>query len=188
MNGDVIRAGPANLGQDPYLARLYLRYLIPLSEEKTEQTSGMGQLPLSEPTSRIEIKLGKLAPTDDMDLNRYANNQRTQFFNYAFLFNTGWDYASDTRGYSNGFSISLVKPSWRLTFGSYQVPKTANGYILDNQIYRARGDNLELTLKPYKLGTVVRLLAYRNGGRMGRLSRGPKYCPRNLKPAGCPWR
>ena len=168
VNGDVIRAGPANLGQNPYLARLYLRYLIPLSEERTSpEEPSMGQLPSSEPTSRIEIKFGRLALTDDMDLNRYANNQRTQFFNYAFLFNTAWDYASDTRGYSQGITVSLIKPSWRLTFGSYQVPTTSNGINLDYQIYRARGDNLELTLKPNKLGTVVRLLAYRNMGRMG---------------------
>ncbi len=29
MNGDVVRAGSADLGQDPYLARFYARYLIP---------------------------------------------------------------------------------------------------------------------------------------------------------------
>jgi high affinity Mn2+ porin len=167
-NGDVIRAGPADLGQGPFLARLYLRYLIPLSEERTEiPTRAMGQLSGVEPTSRVEIKAVKLAPTDDLDLNRYANNQRTQFLNYAFLYNPAWDYASDTRGYSIGFSISLVKPSWRLAFGSYQVPTTANGYTLDSDIYRARGDNLELMLKPNKLGTVIRLLVYRNSGRMG---------------------
>lgn len=168
VNGDVIRAGPANLAQDPYLARLYLRYLIPLSEERPDPAApAMGQLPGVEATSRIEIKVGKMAPTDNMDLNRYANNQRTQFFNYAFLFNPAWDYASDTRGYSIGFSISLVKPSWRLTFGSYMTPTTANGYTLDTEVYRARGDNLELTLKPNKLGTVISFLVYYNWGRMG---------------------
>ena len=167
-NGDVIRAGPANLGEDPYLARLYLRYLIPLSEEVTTVTApAMDQLPSPEPTSRIEIKAGKLAPTDDMDQNRYANNQRTQFLNYAFLFNTAWDYASDTRGYSYGISAALVQPSWRLAWGSYMTPTTANGYTLDTEVYRARGDNLELTLRPNQLGTVIRFLVYYNWGRMG---------------------
>jgi high affinity Mn2+ porin len=167
-NGDVIRAGPANLGQDPYLARLYLRYLIPLSEERTEVLErGTDQLPTREPTSRIEIRAGKMAPTDNMDWNRYANNQRTQFFNYAFLFNTGWDYASDTRGYSYGISVALVYPSWRLAWGSYMTPTTSNGYNLDKQVYRARGDNIEFTLRPNKFGTVVSFLAYLNWGRMG---------------------
>ncbi len=167
-NGDVIRAGPANLGEDPYIARLYLRYLIPLSQERSDPAvPAMGQLPGPESMSKIEIKLGKMAPPDNMDLNRYANNQRTQFFNYAFLFNPGWDYTSDTRGYSLGFSIALVQPSWRLAFASYMTPKTANGYQLDREVYRARGNNLELTLRPNKLGTVISLLAYYNQGRMG---------------------
>ena len=167
-NADVIRAGPANLGQGPYLARLYARYVIPLSGELGEPlTRGMDQLPGREPVDRIEIKGGKLAPTDDFDQNRYANNGRTQFLNYAFLFNTAWDYASDTRGYSIGASIAFVHPTWRLIFGSYQVPTTRNGMILDSEIYHARGDNVELSLLPNRIGTVIRLLAFHNEGRMG---------------------
>jgi hypothetical protein len=167
-NGDVIRAGPANLGSDPYLARLYVRYTIPLSAEMTPPLErGMDQMPLREHVDRIEIKAGKVAPTDDFDQNRYANNQRTMFFNYAFLFNTAWDYASDTRGYSIGFSVAIVHPTWRLIFGSYQVPTTRNGYQLDSEIYRARGDNIELSLAPRSTGTVIRLLAFHNQGRMG---------------------
>ncbi|HUJ89110.1 MAG TPA: carbohydrate porin [Syntrophorhabdales bacterium] len=167
-NGDVIRSGSVNLSKDPYLARFYLRYLIPLSDQLSEPIPrAMDQLPGQEPTSRIEIKAGKLAPTDDMDQNRYANNARTQFLNYAFMFNTTWDYASDTRGYTMGFSAALVKPSWRLVFGSYQEPKTRNGYILDSDVYRAREDNIELTLQPNGIGTVIRLLAFHNEGRMG---------------------
>jgi len=167
-NADVIRAGPANLGQDPYLARLYARYVIPLSGAMTEPLErGMDQIPGRQPVDRIEIKAGKLAPTDDFDQNRYANNGRTQFMNYNFLFNTAWDYASDTRGYSIGVSVAVVHPKWRLIFGSYEVPTTRNGIILDSEVYRARGDNAELSLAPWEKGPVVRLLAYRNEGRMG---------------------
>jgi hypothetical protein len=167
-NADVIRAGPADLGSGPYLARLYARYIIPLSGEMGESLSrGMDQLPDREPVDRIEIKGGKLAPTDDFDQNRYANNGRTQFLNYAFLFNTAWDYASDTRGYSIGASVAFVHPAWRLIFGSYQVPTTRNGMNLDDEIYHARGDNVELSLLPGRAGTVIRLLAFHNEGRMG---------------------
>ncbi|HUL31754.1 MAG TPA: carbohydrate porin [Thermodesulfobacteriota bacterium] len=169
VNGDMIRASPVNLGKQPYLARLYLRYVIPLSSERTEPAEpAMDRLPSRDPASRIEIKFGRFAPTDDIDQNRYANNQRTQFLNYSFLFNPAWDYASDTRGYSQGMSVSLVQPNWKLTFGSWQLPKISNGMNLDWQIYKDRGDNLEFSLKPNKLGTVVRLLAYRNEGRMGK--------------------
>jgi len=167
INGDVIRAGSQDLGKAPYLARFFLRYLIPLSPEMTPVERGMDQLPGKDPVSRVEIKLGKLTLTDDFDQNRYANNNRTQFLNYSFLYNPAWDYASDTRGYSLGFTLALVMPAWRLVFGSFQVPSTMNGIDLDPEIYQARGDNLELTLKPNKQGTAVRFLVYRNQSRMG---------------------
>jgi high affinity Mn2+ porin len=166
-DGDVIRQGSSDLGTNPYIARFYLRYLVPLSQETVTVERGMDQLPGTEPAGRVEIKAGLLAATDDFDLNRYADNTRTQFMNWGFINNTAWDFAADTRGYSYGFIVALVEPSWRLAFGSYQVPTEANGNDFDGHLERARGDNLELTLKPNRQGTVVRLLAYHNQGRMG---------------------
>ncbi len=98
VNGDVIRAGTSNLPKMPYLARLYLRYYYPLSGETEKLERGIDQLPGDQPVSRVEMKVGKLTPTDDFDLNRYANNNRTQFFNYDFLYNTAWDYACGHQG------------------------------------------------------------------------------------------
>jgi hypothetical protein len=168
VNGDLIRAGPSNLGTEPYLARLYLRYLIPLSNERGEKAEpGMDQLPSRDPISRIEIKFGRFAPTDDIDLNRYANNPRTQFLNYAFLYNTSWDYASDTRGYSQGFTIALVEPRWKLTFGYFQINTIANGMDLDWRIGTTGGYNFEYAIKPTNFGTVIRFLGYVNRGDMG---------------------
>ena len=167
-DGDVIRQGSADLGTDPYIARFYLRYLIPLSQEKDPlATRGMDQLPGMEPASRVEMKFGKIAATDDFDLNRYADNTRTQFMNWGLINNTAWDFAADTRGYSYGLVVAFVEPSWRLAFGSYQVATKANGNEFDGHLDKARGDNLELTLKPNRQGTVVRLLAYHNQARMG---------------------
>lgn len=165
-NGDVIRAGQAGLSDDPYVARLYLRYSIPLSNETIKVERGIGQLPGREAKERVDIKFGKFAATDDMDWNRYANNTKTQFLNYSFIFNPAWDYASDTRGYSYGVSIAYVLEKWRIVFGSFMEPTTANGYNMDTDVYRARGDNLEIGYKPYKTGT-VKVLFYHNQGRMG---------------------
>ena len=46
-----------------------------------------------------------------------------------------------------GASVAVVHPTWKLIFGSYQVPTQRNGIILDSEVYRARGDNAELTLR-----------------------------------------
>lgn len=167
VNGDVIRAGSSNLSKDPYVARLYLRYFLPLSSETEKVERGMDQLPENQPVARWEVKAGKLTLTDDFDQNRYANNNRTQFLNYDFLYNTAWDYASDTRGYSYGFVTALVQPKWRLAFGIFLEPNTANGADFDVIDARELGYNLELTLKPNNAGTVVRLLSYFNESRMG---------------------
>ena len=167
VNGDVIRAGSSSLPKIPYLARYYLRYFVPLSSETEKVERCMDQLPGDQPVSRWEIKAGRLALADDFDQNRYANNNRTQFMNYDFLFNTAWDYAADTRGYSVGFVTSLFEPRWKLAFGVFMVPNTQNGaefYYFDTDNV---GYNLELTVKPNDAGTVVRMLTYFNEGRMG---------------------
>lgn len=167
VNGDVIRVGSVDLGTGPYIARAYLRYFYPLSPETEKVERAMDQLPGNEPVKRFEIKAGKLAPSDDFDLNRYANNTRTQFLNFAFIYNPAWDEASDTRGYSYGIVAALVQPRWRLAFGLYMMPTFANGATFDTQIFKAQGSNLELTLKPNDLGTVIRVLTYVNRARMG---------------------
>lgn len=167
VNGDVVRAGSSNLPKTPYLARFYLRYYYPLSGETEKVERGMDQLPGEQPVSRWEFKFGRWAPTDDFDQNRYANNNRAQFFNYDFLFNTAWDYASDTRGYSYGILAALYQPRWRVAFGVYTEPDTQNGARFDILDTRELGYNLELTVKPNDAGTVVRLLSYFNEGRMG---------------------
>jgi hypothetical protein len=167
-NADVIRAGPAGLGQNPYVARGYVRYVIPLSNAATEPLErAPDQLPGKQYADRIEIKAGRFALTDDFDQNRYANNGRTQFMNYSFLYNLAYDYAADTRGYSVGFTAALVHPTWRLLIGSMQEPVARNGMTLDDGIWEARGDQIELDLAKWKNGPVLRFLVFRNEGRMG---------------------
>jgi hypothetical protein len=167
VNGDAIRAGSSNQPQAPYVARLFLRYFLPLSAETEKVERAMDQLAGNQPLSRWEVKAGKIAAVDDFDLNRYANNNRTQFLNYDFMYNTAWDYAADTRGYSYGVTTALVKPQWRLAFGVYMEANKPNGADFDVLDLRELGYNLELTLKPNDIGTVIRLLTYINESRTG---------------------
>jgi len=166
-NGDELREGSVDLGKGPYVARLYARYWIPLSSETEQKSRAQDQLAGTEPATRIEFKLGKFAATDDFDVNRYANNTRTQFLNWGFINDTAWDYAADTRGYTRGVMIAYVSPAWALRYGAFQMPTVANGDMFDPALSGARGDNVELTLKPNPAGTVVRLLTYENHARMG---------------------
>jgi len=166
-NGDVIRSGTANLGKRPYIARRVLRYALPLGEETYDVEAAQGQLAGKEYASRFEVKLGKLAVSDDFDKNRYANSTRTQFMNWALFNNAAWDFAADTRGYTGGAMLALVQPAWTLRYGIYEMPREANGQALEWPIARARGEQMELTWQPQKDGYAVRVLAFRNIARMG---------------------
>lgn len=166
-NGDVVRSGTVTLGKRPYVARRYFEYTIPLGDETQTVERAQDQLPGAKPERRIEIKLGKLAANDDFDKNRYANSTRTQFENWSLWNNTAWDFAADTRGYTNGAMVAYIAPRWALRYGVYQMPKQANGQTLEWPLARARGEQLELTLQPKPDGWTLRLLAFYNTARMG---------------------
>ena len=166
-NGDVIRSGVVSLGKRPYVARRFWRYTLPLGDETEATAAAQGQLAGTEFTHRIEIKLGKLAVSDDFDKNRYANSTRTQFMNWALFNNAAWDFAADTRGYTSGLVLAYVQPAVTLRYGVFQMPREANGQTLEGPLSRARGEQVELAWQPQKDGFALRLLAFRNIARMG---------------------
>jgi high affinity Mn2+ porin len=129
--------------------------------------AGQDQIGGSEADTRLELKFGAMAASDDFDHNRYASSTRTQFMNWSLWDNSAWDYAADTRGYTYGVVVGFTSPHWSLKYGGYLLPVKANGQELEDVPRRARGDNLELTLSPPGISTVIRLLGYRNVARMG---------------------
>jgi hypothetical protein len=166
-NGDVLRQGSVDLGDGPYVARAFLRWTIPLHSTKLDTVArGVDELPGVLSARRVEVTAGKFAATDVFDLNRYANSTRTQFLDWV-LFNDGaWDYAADTRGYSNGIVVAWITRAVSVRAGSFQMPTFANGNRFDNDIANARGDNLEATFAaPHD--AVIRVLVYENHARMG---------------------
>jgi hypothetical protein len=167
-NGDVLRQGSVDLGKGPYIARIFARWTIPLASTSRDTIAAtVDAMPGMVSDRRVEISAGKLALTDLFDLNRYANSTRSQFLDWVLFNNGAWDYAADTRGYSNGIAVAWINPRWALRAGSFQMPTFANGNRFDSDLANARGDNLELTLSaPHD--AVVRVLGYVNHGRMGR--------------------
>src|SRR5579875_3897885 len=163
-NGDVIRSGVAQLGKRAYVARRFLRWTLPLDGDPQPVERAQDQLPGSQAARRIE---GKMAVNDDFDRNRYANSTRTQFMNWTLWNNGAWDFAADTRGYTNGAMIAWVNPHWTLRYGIYQMPTMANGQTLEAPLQRARGEQAQLTVRGSPDGWAMRLLVYRNLGRMG---------------------
>jgi carbohydrate-selective porin OprB len=167
-NGDVVREGANNLPKTFYIARLYARFMLALGPDVAPVERAQDQLPGTEATTRLELKIGRLAANDDFDRNRYAAAARTEFMNWSLWANTAWDYAANTRGYTDGIVIGYISPTWSLRYGIYRMPQHANGQELVSSLGQARGENLELTLSPPWLGgTLIRALVYRNTASMG---------------------
>lgn len=167
-NGDVLRQGSVDLGSGPYVAKAFLKYTIPFSHGAEDTLPrAQDQLPMLVASRRLELVAGKAAASDLFDLNRYANTTRQQFMNWGLFQNTAWDFAADTRGYSNGVAVSWITPRYAVRVGSFQMPTLANGNKFDPDLRRGRGDHVELTVNVPVSGTIVRTLAWMNHARMG---------------------
>ena len=180
-NNDVI--GQPNLRPDPYLARYFVRWRIPMKHVGAHHEGGeqvraeqVGRAPnIIEgpvPAHRLVVQIGKFGVSDVFDVNSYANNPRTQFMNDAFGNNMAYDYAEETRGYDLGASVAWVNPEFVVRFGSFAMPTTATGPDLAYNLNRDHGEQLEIELHPHVLRShkpplVVRLLGFRNVGDMG---------------------
>ena len=165
-NGDVIRQGVPGLKKQFYVARFFTRFMLPLPGAVTSVARAQDQIAGTEAVRRIELKVGQMSVSDDFDRNTYANSARTQFLNWSLWNDSAWDFAANTRGYTDGFVLGYITPAWSLRYGMYRMPLYANGQTLET-LLRAREQNLELTLAPAATGTIVRLLAWRNTARMG---------------------
>jgi high affinity Mn2+ porin len=168
-NGECYRIG------DPtpalYIARAFIRQHIAIGKNDSQKLDGdINQLGGEQiPTSRITITAGRFSIADVYDCNSYSHDPRTQFMNWGLMSNGAWDYPANTRGYTYGFILELIKPTWAIRVSETMVPQRANASVMDENISKARGETIELE-KDFKIKGhpgVIRILAYRNLSRAG---------------------
>ncbi len=158
------------LSKAPYLARLMLRQIIPLSSDRVPASRGPLGLATSLPAQRIEFRIGKFDLADFFDNNSGGTDSHLQFLNWTVDNNGAWDYAANTRGYTDGAMLEYDDHRWSVRFAEVMMPKVANGINLDADLLRAHSENVEGqyngSLLPKRAG-VVRLLGYVNHANMG---------------------
>jgi len=168
VNLDVVRN--PYLGLTPYLARLIVRQIIPLSRDTVSAERGPFGLATSLPARRIEFRIGKFSMVDFFDANSAGSDSHLQFLNWTGDNNGVYDYAANTRGYTDGAILEFDDHSWTVRFGETMMPKTANGIHLDADLLRAHADNLEFELRrnyiPGRAG-IIRVLSFVNHANMG---------------------
>ena len=167
-NLDVVRN--PSIGTAPYIARLMIQQIIPLSKEKMEVERTALSLATQVAVRRLEIRFGKFGLSDFFDLNVGGADSHYQFLNWVIANNGAYDYAADTRGYTIGAIFDYEDRNWGLRFAEVLMPKVANGPDLDADVARARAENIELELRPKLFknkDTTLRFLNYINHANMG---------------------
>jgi len=158
------------LSKAPYLARAMIRQIIPLTDERVKAERDALHLATSLPARRLEFRMGKLDVVDFFDLNSYGSDSHLQFLNWTVDNNGAYDYAANTRGYTDGALVEYDDHWFTVRFGEALMPKAANDIHLDADLARARAENLEFEFRgsilPHRTG-VVRLLSYLNHANMG---------------------
>jgi high affinity Mn2+ porin len=158
------------LSKSPYLARLMLHQIISLSSDRVAAERGPMSLATSLPTRRIELRAGKFSLVDFFDLNSGGSDSHLQFLNWTVDNNGAYDYAANTRGYTDGVMMEYDDHRWSVRFAEALMPKVANGINLDADIARARAENLEIAYNGGFLhgrSGAIRLLSYLNHANMG---------------------
>ena len=64
------------------------------------------------PVRRLEIRAGKFSLPDFFDLNTPGSDSHLQFMNWTVDNNGAYDYAANTRGYTEGVIVEYQDRNW----------------------------------------------------------------------------
>lgn len=92
-SGEAYKLGDAY----PYgrLQRYFIRQTIDLGGESQKVDADLNQFAGSQTADRLVLTAGRFYITDIFDTNKYANNPKTDFLNWALINAGTFDYAGD---------------------------------------------------------------------------------------------
>jgi len=174
-NGEIYRVG--NPIPTPFIARLYLQQVFTLGGTTYEQQGDdVNQMEGKIATSRLVFNIGKFCLADFFDDNNYDHDARNQFLNWSLMANGAWDFAADTRGYTSGIEAELVKPKYTIKFAFTEMPKQANGPVMETDLLKSNALALEFgaSYKIVALPGKIKITGFRN------TTKAPKYTDATL--------
>ena len=122
------------VGSDvPYarIQRFFVRQTIDLGGKTQKVEADQNQFAGSNTTDRLVITVGKFSISDVFDQNKYAQNPRKDFMNWALIDAGTYDYAADAWGYTYGAAAEWYQGPWTLRAGVFDVSTEPNGTDLD---------------------------------------------------------
>ncbi len=117
----------------PYarIQRAFVRQTIDLGGATQKVDADQNQFAGSHTADRLVITIGKYSVSDIFDTNKYAQNPRKDFMNWALIDTGSFDYAADAWGYSYGATAEWYKGDWTLRGGLFDLSTVPNGTDLD---------------------------------------------------------
>jgi high affinity Mn2+ porin len=169
-NLDVVRN--PSLGSAPYLSQYMLHQVIGFTGELVDAERSTVSLQTRVPIRLLELYIGRMGLPDFFDINSVGTDSHLQFLNWTVDNNGAWDYAANTRGYTDGAVVEYVDHAFTARYGIAAMPTVANGIHLQYQFRQASSQNVELELRKNALSDprlkgAVRLLGFVNHANMG---------------------
>ena len=117
----------------PYsrIQRAFLRQTIDLGGDSQKVPADQNQFEGSNTLDRLVITIGKYSVSDVFDQNKYAQNPRKDFMNWALIDAGTFDYAADAWGYSYGASAEWYEGKWTFRGGIFDLSTVPNSEDLD---------------------------------------------------------
>ena len=113
------------------IQRAFVRQTIDLGGTVDKVPADQNQFEGSRTTDRLVVTVGKFAPTDMFDQNKYATNPRQDFMNWALIDTGTFDYAGDAWGYTYGGAAEWYQGDWTVRGGLFDLPIVPNSTDLD---------------------------------------------------------
>lgn len=113
----------------PYtrLQRAFIRQTIDLGGDSEKVEADINQFAGTQTENRLVLTLGRFTITDIFDKNKYANDAKNDFMNWALVNAGTFDYASDGWGFTYGAAAEWYQGDWTVRGGVFDQTVTPAG-------------------------------------------------------------
>ncbi|HXY58447.1 MAG TPA: carbohydrate porin [Methylocystis sp.] len=110
----------------PYVRvpRYFLRQTVNLGGEEHKLEADLNQFAQTVTDDRLVLTVGKFGVVDIFDTNKYANNPKNDFLNWAMINAGTFDYAGDAWGLTYGAAAEWYKDRWTVRGGVFSLSGT----------------------------------------------------------------
>ncbi len=115
----------------PRIQSTFIRQTIDLGGVSQKVDADFNQFAGSRTADRLVVTIGKFSVSDIFDNNKYAQDARKDFMNWALIDTGTFDYAADAWGYTYGAAVEWYRGNWTLRGGLFDLSNIPNSTDLD---------------------------------------------------------